>query len=108
MTKSLNKKVLPGHEPHIQGGSPSLDYRDGNHTSLSAKNAHTDFRLEGLKLAYAALTPRIFGTKQPLLDDIKELYELAQYNVRFILNEDIKLEYLSKDEKIRKTINQYK
>lgn len=125
-TNVADVKIFPGHEPVIQGGSPSIDYM-----SLSAKNAQTgtladresimiddsqmtilnsscEQRLEGLKLAYTALTPRIFGTKQPVLDDIKELYELAEYNVRFILNEDINLEYMSKDEKLRKVINKHK
>lgn len=119
----MNKIVENVSVPLIQG-SPTTDYRE-NHASLSAKNAHTDpladvshvigqsytindYRVHGLKLAYDALTPRIFGIKQPKLNDLEELYELAEYNVRFILNKEINLQCMSQDEKLRKVIDKYK
>lgn len=108
----MSKDGYVGTPGNPLGGLKTAIY-DNLYQSEWPKGANTvtnnnHIRISGLKLAYEALTPRIFGTKQPRLNDIKELYELAEYNVRFILDDEINLEYLSEDEKLRKAIDKYK
>ncbi len=67
----------------------------------------TDRRVEALKLAYDALSTRVFKNNQETkLDELNEVFELAEYNFRFISNNDINIQYKPKSEKIRDAISQ--
>lgn len=72
---------------------------------LSDKTA--EYRLSSLKLAYDALAPKVFSSaRQTELSDLKELFELAEYNDRFINNSEIDIQYKSANEKIREQLRE--
>ena len=69
------------------------------------KENNTEVRTTALKFAYDALSNKIFNKLSEVdLNDVKELFEFAEYNCRFINNEDLNIKYTSKSEKIRDKI----
>lgn len=77
-------------------------------TNIDAANDNREYRSSALKMAYDALTPLVFGHRKPKISDLKELYELAEYNVNFILDKTIDIQPINQDEKLRKVIDKYK